>query len=244
MLGQPQRPGEINGCSQKTCQMPSSLISGPLNFRESHRCCSKERASLSFAKYLNGIYCAGEGAALIHRNCQVSHFYPDLWRSPSSPVMCTFLSFKDSHKRHLQSIHSPISTWYIFSFTKHVIHFYKVCVYFDFPLTETTCECCHFVSQTFSRVHFWSRLLKQKCNLNKSAKNQLRKACTAVALTEENCESQKEGVNLCRNSTKQSLLLQLLLYRDLLQQTASLGNGRASPTDSQFSKGQTLSAVL
>lgn len=149
MLGQPQRLGEINGCAQKTHHTPSSFISGPLNFREGHRCRSKEAAYLSFAKYLNGIYCAGEGAALIHRNCHVSHFYPDLRRSPSSPVICTCLSFKVSRKRHLQSIRGLISTRYMFSFTKHVIHFYKVRVYFDFPLAEKTHERCHFISQTF-----------------------------------------------------------------------------------------------
>lgn len=138
LLGQLKRLGGMSGCSQKTCHTPSSFISGPPNFRESRRCCSKEAASLSFAKYLNCIYCAGEGAALTRRNCRASHFDPDRQHSPSSPVMGTFLSFKEPHKRHLQSIHSLISARDTFPFTGQVIHFYRACVYLDPPPHRTT----------------------------------------------------------------------------------------------------------
>lgn len=124
-------------------------------------------AYLSSAKYLNGVYRAGEGAVLTRRNRQVSCFYPDLRRSPSSPVICTFFSFKDSHKRLLQSIRSLISTQYIFSFTKYVFTLTS-------PLQNWEIhDCCHLMEPTFS-VKYGSeprnRLLKQKRNLNKSAK--------------------------------------------------------------------------
>lgn len=120
-----------------------------------------------FCWHPNSAYCSGEGAVLVHRNRQLSHFYPDLEHSPSSPVICTFFSFRDSHKRLLQSIHSLISTQYILFFAKHVFTLTS-------PLQKREIrDCCHFTYQTFRVKDISeprSRLLKQKCNLNKSAK--------------------------------------------------------------------------
>lgn len=63
------------GALRRLTMLPAPSFLALLNFTESHRCCSREVVYLSFA---NAIYCAGKGAALIHRNSQVSYFYPHL----------------------------------------------------------------------------------------------------------------------------------------------------------------------
>lgn len=118
-------------------------------------------------------------------------------------------------------------------------------VYFDFPFTETTGECCHFISQTL-RVQGVSETqvnkTKMKFEKKENQKKKINRGKLALQLLwlKENSKSQKEGVNLCGNSIKQSLLLRLSLHRDSLQQTASLGEATASPTHSQFPRGHCL----
>lgn len=183
-----------------------------------------------FCWHPNSAYCSREGAVLVHRNRQLSHFYPDLEHSPSSPVICTFFSFRDCHKRLLQSIHSLISTQNILFFAKHVFTLTS-------PLQKREIrDCCHFTYQTFRVKDISeprSRLLKQKCNLNKSAKNQLRKAYAAVATTKESFGSQKEGVNLCRNR-----------IRRCFGYCSTRCSGAAAPPYLQLSRGQTQSTTL
>lgn len=138
----------------------NSLISGPVRVRGSHRCCS-EVAHLSFVQYLHGIICWGRG-------CTNTQKLPSITFSPSSLAFSILPS--NLHFLPFQRLPEKPFTVNRVLLAPGVCSLLKVHVYFDFPLTETTAECCHFTSRTL-RVQGLSehRLIKQKWNLNKSA---------------------------------------------------------------------------
>lgn len=74
LLGQLKRLGEVSGCSRRLATIPAAWFLALYMFEEVTGVAQKWHISVLFNTYV--VLYAGEGAALIHRNCQVSHFSP------------------------------------------------------------------------------------------------------------------------------------------------------------------------